>query len=279
MVLRVDAHQHFWNPARGDYGWLTPERMRLHRAFGPKELRPLLTAAGFQGTVVIQAAPTVAETEYLLGIADACDEVLGVVGWVDFENPEHLHELDRIARHPLLKGIRPMIQDIAETGWMLRPELAWAFRAMIAHDLAFDALVQPRHLQTLLALLHRHPGLRAVIDHAGKPEVTGGLDPAWAGAMAALARETSALVKLSGLVTQAGPGWEVDDLQPIVDHLLETFGPGRILFGSDWPVLTLRSEYQRWVDAAEELTEACAAGERLALFGGNAVEFYRLSPP
>jgi L-fuconolactonase len=279
MTIRIDAHQHFWNPHRGDYGWLTPELKTLYRSFGPQDLVPLLEAAGIQGTVLVQAAPSVEETEYMLGIADACSEVLGVVGWVDFEDPADLHHLDRLARHPLLKGVRPMIQDIPDVDWMLRPELEWAYRALIAHDLAFDALTFPRHLKNLRILLDRYPELRVVIDHGSKPDIARGDYDDWAQDMAALARDTTALVKLSGLVTEAGPGWQVDDLRPYVDHLLETFGAGRMIFGSDWPVVTLASNYQRWVDAAEELTQACAAGERLAIFGGNAIDFYRLTPP
>ncbi len=279
MTMRIDAHQHFWNPTRGDYGWLTPELTTLYRNFGPSDLLPLLETAGFQGCVTVQAAPSVEETEYLLGIADTCPEVLGVVGWIDFEDPADLHHLDRLARHGFFKGVRPMIQDIEEVGWMLRPELDWAFRAVIAHDLAFDALTHPKHLPNLRRLLDRHPELRVVIDHGSKPDIARQEFDDWARDMATIASETSALVKFSGLVTEAGPGWEADDLRPYVDHLLDTFGAGRMIFGSDWPVVTLASSYQRWVDAAEALTESCSAGERIAIFGGNAVGFYRLSPP
>jgi L-fuconolactonase len=277
--MRIDAHQHFWNPTRGDYGWLTPELTTLYRTFGPADLQPLLETAGFQGCVAVQAAPSVEETEYLLGIADTCPEVLGVVGWIDFEDPADLHHLDRLARHNFFKGVRPMIQDIEDVDWMLRPELDWAFRAVIAHDLAFDALTHPKHLPNLRKLLDRYPGLRVAIDHGSKPDIARQDFGDWARDTAAIASETSALVKLSGLVTEAGPGWEVDDLQPYVDHLLGTFGAGRMMFGSDWPVVTLASSYQRWVDAAEALTKSCSPGERIAIFGGNAVGFYRLSPP
>jgi L-fuconolactonase len=278
MTIRIDAHQHFWNPNRGDYGWLTPELKPLYRSFGPQDLVPLLEAAGIQGTVLVQAAPSVEETEYLLGIADTCREVLGVVGWVDFEDQTDLHHLDRLARHPLLKGVRPMIQDIPADDWMLKPELDWAFRAVIAHDLAFDALTFPRHLKNLRRLIDRYPEIRVVIDHGSKPDIARGEYDEWAADMRAIASQSSALVKLSGLVNEAGEGWQVEDLRPYVDLLLEAFGPGRIMFGSDWPVVTLASGYQRWVDAAEELTESCSAGERLAIFGGNAVDFYRLAP-
>ena len=278
MMQRIDAHQHFWNPKRGDYGWLTPERGPLFRPFGPDELRPLLEEAGVQGTVLVQAAPTVAETEYMLGLADATDFVLGVVGWFDFENPEALAEVDRLARHPKLKGFRPMIQDIADPLWMLSARLDWAYKAIIAHDLAFDALVRPQHLDALLNLLTRYPELRAVVDHGAKPAIRDRAFEDWAAAMARIAAETDAFCKLSGLVTEAEhQTWEVDDLRPYVDHLLEHFGPERLIFGSDWPVCIVAATYQRWVDTAEELTQSCSPGERMAIFGGNAAAFYRLA--
>lgn len=278
MTQRIDAHQHFWNPARGDYGWLTPELKPLYRSFGPEDLAPLLEEAGIQGTVLVQAAPSVAETEYMLGIADATPFVKGVVGWCDFASPACVEEIDRLARHPLLKGFRPMIQDIPDVDWMLRPELDPAFRALVAHDLAFDALTFPRHLDNLLLLAERYPDLRMVVDHGSKPSIRDRAFDDWARGMERMARDTGASCKLSGLVTEAAPDWTVEDLRPYVDHLLATFGAGRMIFGSDWPVCTLAASYQRWVDAAEELTQACSAGERLALFGGNAIAFYRLRP-
>jgi L-fuconolactonase len=137
-MQRIDAHQHFWDPARGDYGWLTAALPALFKPFGPEHLAPHLAAHGISGTVLVQAAPSLAETEYLLDIASRTPYVRGVVGWIDFEEPEQRHALERLARHPLLKGLRPMIQDIADPDWMLRPALDWAFKALIAHELAFD---------------------------------------------------------------------------------------------------------------------------------------------
>jgi L-fuconolactonase len=277
MTIRIDAHQHFWHPTRGDYGWLTPELKALYRPFGPDDLLPLLDEAGFQGTVLVQAAPTVAETEYMLGIADATPYVLGVVGWCDFEAADVVDEIDRLARHPRLKGFRPMIQDIEDTGWMLKPELDAAYKALCAHDLAFDALTRPRHLDNLLHLAERYPDLRIVVDHGSKPAIRSRAFDDWADSMQRVASETGAFCKLSGLVTEAGSEWSLEEIRPYTDLLLATFGAGRLIFGSDWPVCTLASSYQRWVDTAEELTAACSAGERIAIFGGNAAAFYRLA--
>ena len=272
----IDAHQHYWDPARGDYGWLTPAMTALHRRFGPADLAPRLTRHAISGTVLVQAAPSVAETDYLLAIADAAPGVLGVVGWIDFESPGDAAHLARFARHPKFRGVRPMIQDIADPDWMLGDGLTWAFEAVIAHDLAFDALVQPRHLRALRTLLARHPALRTVIDHCAKPDINGRAFASWAGEMARIAAETGAFVKLSGLVTEAGADWRAADLSPYGGHLIEAFGPGRLMFGSDWPVCLTAASYARWFAAARELTKHLTPDEQTGIFGAVARAFYRL---
>ena len=272
----IDAPQHFWDPARGDYFWLTPDLAALNRPFGPADLAPLLAEHGVAGTILVQAAPTVAETDYMLAIAAVTPSVLGVVGWVDFENPAHRAHLDRFAAHPKFKGLRPMIQDIADPDWMLRRDLDWAFAAMVECDLVFDALTHPKHLPNLLTLLKRHPALRSVIDHASKPAIARGEFQPWARDMARLAAETQAFVKFSGLVTEAGADWRIDALAPFAAHLLATFGPRRMVFGSDWPVCTLAASYGAWFKAASDLTAHLSAAESAAIFGANAARLYRL---
>lgn len=273
--MRVDAHHHLWHPARGDYGWMPPGDPVLDRPYGPSDLAPMLAARGIDATILVQAAPTVAETEYMLGLADAVPWVAGVVGWVNFEDPSARATLERLARHPRFKGVRPMIQDIADPDWMLRHDVAWGFEAVAALDLTFDALGFARHLDNFHAILTRHP-MRAVIDHAMKPDIEGGGLDDWAAGMARLARDTDARVKLSGLVTEAGAGWTIEALRPVAGHLFETFGPARIMWGSDWPVCRLRAEYGEWLDAAEALTADLNAEERAMVFGGTAATFYRI---
>lgn len=276
-MLIIDAHQHFWDPARGDYGWLTADLPALFKPFRPDDLAPHLKAYAISGTVLVQAAPSLAETDYLLDIASRTPFVKGVVGWIDFEQPDHRRELERLAQNPLLKGIRPMIQDIADPDWMLRPAFDWAYSALIAHDLAFDALVLPKHLDQLHRLIHRYPDLRVVIDHGAKPQIRDRLFEPWAGAMTRLAEETGALCKCSGLVTEAGPDWQPEDLAPYLDHLMQIFGPDRLIFGSDWPVLTLASDYARWFETVSHTIRHWSDDQQAALLGGNASRFYRLS--
>ncbi|KKK65509.1 hypothetical protein LCGC14_2973410 [marine sediment metagenome] len=274
--MRIDAHQHFWRIERGDYGWLGPDLPQLWRDFTPGDLAPLLAAEDIDGTVLVQAAPTLAETRFLLGIAASTDFVRGVVGWVDFAGPDAAQQINALAGDPWLVGLRPMIQDIADDDWMLRPELGPAFEALIARDLTFDALVLPRHLTNLSRLLDRHPAMRVVIDHAAKPEVAEGAFDDWALGMARLAGETGAFVKLSGLVTEAAPDWQPADLAPYVDHLLAVFGPERVIWGSDWPVCLLASCYARWAETALALL-GDAATHAPAIFGLNAIRAYRLA--
>lgn len=278
-MRQIDAHQHYWHPGRGDYGWMPKDDPVLARPYGPADLAPELARHGIAGTVLVQAAPTVNETEYMLGIADATPHVLAVVGWVDFERPADRAELERLAGHPKFRGVRPMIQDIPDDDWMLRPDVQWGFRAVAELGLTFDALGFPRHLGNFLTILTRYPEMRAVVDHCMKPQIRDRSPEAfrhWAGGMARIAAETGAFVKFSALVTEADPDWTVDDLRPYAEHVFEAFGPRRIMWGSDWPVCRLRCDYGRWREAAEALTAGLPAEDRARIFGGTAAEFYRL---
>ncbi len=279
MSLQVDAHQHFWHPARGDYFWMPPDHPMLTKPYGPADLKPMLERHGIARTVMVQAADTVNETEYMLGVADTTDFVAAVVGWVDFEKPGDRAQLVRLAAHPKFRGVRPMIQDIADDDWMLREDVQWGYQALIDLDLCFDALGFPRHLPNFHTILTRYPNLRVVIDHCMKPQIRDhpdGFDD-WKAGMARLAADTGACCKLSGIVTETDGGWSVEDLRPYVDHLLDVFGPGRMMWGSDWPVCQLQASYAAWRAAAEALTAELSADDRARLFGGTAAEFYRLA--
>ncbi|MCG6904750.1 MAG: amidohydrolase family protein [Rhodobacter sp.] len=239
-------------------------------------MAPFLARHGIGRTVLVQAADTINETEYMLGIADVTDSVGGVVGWVDFERRDDCKQLERLARHPKFKGVRPMIQDIADVDWMLRDDVQWGFQALVELDLTFDALGFPRHLKNFRTILRRYPEMRVVIDHCMKPQIRDRAFEDWAPGMTALARDTGAFLKLSGIVTEAGDGWQAEDLKPYVDHLLKAFGPDRIMWGSDWPVCQLQATYDRWRDVAKALTDHLGATEKARIFGGTAEEFYRL---
>ena len=273
---RIDAHLHFWRLERGDYGWLTPEMGPIHRDFLPADAAPHLDAAGVDGVVLVQAAPSEDETRFLLSLAAREPRIRGVVGWVALDAPDAPDRLAALAADPRLRAIRPMLQDIGETGWILRPELRPGLEAARELGLAFDALVKPRHLEVLPRLIERHPDLAVVIDHGAKPDIAAGAFDDWAAGMAVLASMPHVHCKLSGLVTEAGPQAGRDDLRRYVDLLLDLFGPERLIWGSDWPVCTLRCDYETWHAWARELTEHAGADAMSDIFGANAVRFYRL---
>lgn len=274
--MRVDAHQHFWSIARDDYGWLTPDMDAIYRDFGPADLSPLLADAGIDKTVIVQAAPTINETEYMLGMADATPFVGKVVGWIDSERPHDLRHLERLASHPKFSGIRPMIENIPDPEWMHRPDVAWTFDAIRDLDLTFDALGIPIHIPPFLRLFEKYPHMRVVIDHCLKPQIRDQAFDEWAQGMSRIAVETNAHCKLSGLVTEANPDWTAEDVRPYAEHIIAAFGADRVMFGSDWPVATLASDYGGWVKLAESFVPD--ASDRNKIFGDTAAKFYRIQP-
>ena len=276
-MSRVDAHHHVWRLDRGDYGWLTPALAAIHRDFSLDDLRPLLERVKVGATVLVQAAPTVAETEFLLEVARAsAGLVRGVVGWVDLTAPDAAATLERLAQNPLLKSIRPMLQDIADPEWILRADVDAQLRVIEQLGLRFDALAKLPQLPALAQMIERHPDLPVVIDHGGKPSIADRDWEPWASEIAAIADHPHVACKLSGLVTEAGVGWSPHALGAYVDHLLECFGPGRLLWGSDWPVVNLAGGYHRWARASDQLLARLTEADRSAIFGENARRFYGL---
>ena len=279
MSLRVDAHHHVWRLARGDYGWLQPSAALapIYRDFVLEDLRPLLAADDIAATMLVQAAPTEVETRFLLDVArQSRGLVQGVVGWADLESPAAIDALASLARDALLKSIRPMLQDLADPHWIAKPQVQPALGALTQLGLRFDALVKPANLRSLLEMLERHPDLKAVVDHCAKPDIAAGQWRPWADDIRTLAANTAAYCKLSGLVTEAGRDWTVARLRPYVEHVLECFGADRVMWGSDWPVLTLAADYPSWSRAADELIAQGSKAQQEAIRGGNARRFYGL---
>jgi L-fuconolactonase len=238
----------------------------------------LLAAVNIEATVLVQAAPTVSETHFLLDVAHESDGLVqGVVGWVDLAAADAVETLRTLSNDALLKSIRPMLQDLDDPDWIARPEVQPALAALAQLGLRFDALVKPRELKSLLRMLERHPELAVVIDHCAKPEIEADRWQPWADDLAAIARHSWAHCKLSGLVTEAGKAWTVDRLRRYSDHVLECFGAERILWGSDWPVVTLAATYAEWSAAAEALLAGVSTGDKDQIFGGNARRFYGLA--
>jgi L-fucono-1,5-lactonase len=275
MSMRIDSHQHFWSVSSGKALWPTPAEGPIYRDYSPADLAPHLARAHIDGSVLVQVDPTEENTRDFLRLARTHDFVLGVVGWVDFESAHAAERIAEFAADPMLAGLRPMLQIIPDTEWILQRTLAPAIESMIAHDLAFDALVRPQHLSALLTFCNRHPQLRVVIDHGAKPQIQQREFSDWARWMNRFAYETNAWCKISGLVTEAGSA-EPEVLKPYVDHLLNCFGPQRLLWGSDWPVCEGICSYGAWYGVARHLLADLAEAELDAVFGNVARDVYRL---
>nr|WP_314629826.1 amidohydrolase family protein [uncultured Janthinobacterium sp.] len=275
-MMRIDAHQHFWQLAARAGAWPPPTLAAIHRDFAPRDLAPLLARHGIAGTVLVQSLPSEADTDWLLALAADSAFIRAVVGWTDLLAPDAPARIARLAAQPRLKGLRPMLQDLADDGWIANAALAPALAAMASHGLRLDALVLPRHLPALLQCARAHPALNIVIDHAAKPPIAAAAFGAWREDMARLAALPNVYCKLSGMVTEATAAWNVDDLRPYVSHVLDAFGSERVIWGSDWPVVELAGGYDAWLAASEALLAHLPLAERARIFGLNALHFYAM---
>lgn len=276
--MRIDSHQHYWKVDRGDYPWMTPQVPVLYRDYLPADLHPLLMQYGIQKTILVQATQTAAETDFLLGLAAADDSIAGVVGWLDMEDPGFPEQFERYRKYTKFIGIRPMLQDIPDDDWILRPRVLEAIRLIADADFPFEFLTYPRHLPFVLQVLELIPGLRAVVDHISKPEIRiGKLEP-WESWMAQAAHHENLYCKLSGMITEADhQNWSANDLHPYVEHVVESFGVDRVMFGSDWPVCLLAGSYGQVIAVLRELLSSILNEDaERKIFGANAAWFYKL---
>jgi len=288
----IDAHQHFWRIGKYDCSWPTADLTAIYRDFLPEDLTPLAESAGVTGTVLVQSQESDADTDFLLGLAAESDLIKAVVGWVDLAAKHAPARMADLANHPKMRGLRPMLQGLADDSWILDPRLEPAIETMIGLGMSLDALVLTRHLPYLRLFAKRHPQLAIVIDHAAKPAIAShGLQQPtrfygktgfteWADSMSALADLPQVYCKISGLLTEATTAQGPADLKPYVDHLYSAFGAHRLMWGSDWPVLNLAqnpasSRYDAWLTMARDLLQNLGESERNAIFGGTARRFYR----
>lgn len=276
--MRIDAHQHFWTYDSAEYGWIDPATMPvLARSFGPDDLAPHLSACGLDGCVAVQARQHEGENEYLLGLAGASSLVKGVVGWVDLVQPDVDEAIERWSAHRLFKGVRHIAQG-EPAGFLLRDDFVRGVRRLARWKLSYDILIFANQLAEAAAFVDRCPGeTRFVLDHLAKPRVAAGDMEPWRSDIADLARRPNVWCKLSGLVTEADHArWTPDDLYPYMVTVLESFGPQRVMYGSDWPVCLLAASYGRVYDVAASFVSTLAGAEQAAVMGGNASQFYGL---
>ena len=280
--MRIDAHQHFWDVTRLNYAWMPAGDSVLRRNYLPDALAPILERHNFDGCVAVQANVVMEETWWLLDLADASDLIRGVVAWVDLTDPHLGHTLDQCQRRPKFKGVRHIVHDEPDLRWLLRADVVAGLRELARREIPYDLLLRPPHLPLLPELAERVPELQMVIDHIAKPLIASREMEPWARDMETASKIPGMHCKLSGMITEASDeednaNWSADDLRPYVRHVLQLFGPTRLMFGSDWPVCLLAGS---WKEALAAFTQACGPmpnDDREKILGETAQRFYRLS--
>lgn len=275
----IDAHHHLWRYTPEAYPWIADDMAVLRRDFLIADLRPSMAEAGVTGLVAVQAQQDVEETRWLLDVAGTADDILGVVGWVPLIERDVDGLLEELATHPKLRGVRHVLQDERDDRYMLRGDFNSGVSRLRGHGLTYDILIYERHLPQTLTFVDRHPKQVFVLDHVAKPRIRDCVTSPWRELMRELAKRPHVFCKVSGMATEADwQGWSDDDLRPYVDVALEAFGPKRLMFGSDWPVLTLAGSYERWLSAFRRLTSGLSDDERAWIERRTAVEAYGLRP-
>jgi len=277
MTLRIDSHQHFWRYNSDEYPWIDASRELLKVDYMPPDLAPLMQAAGIDGTVAVQARQNLRETEFLLDLADQYDFIRGVVGWVDMRADDVEAQLERLAPHPRMVGVRHIVHDEADDRFMLGGNFLRGLAKLKACDLRYDLLLFPRHLPIAIDVVQRFPEQPFVLDHIAKPFIKDGLLEPWERDIRKLAANENVWCKVSGMVTEAAwGGWTQADYVPYLDVVFDCFGIDRLMFGSDWPVCALSGSYSQVAGIVETYIAALSADEQARIMGGVASEFYQL---
>jgi len=276
-MMRIDAHQHFWVYDQREYAWIDDSMASLRRDFLPNDLKIELGRKGFQGSVAVQARQTLEETRWLLELATDASFILGVVGWVDLRSSNIRSQLEAFAGNPKLVGVRHIVQGEPNDRFLLQPEFLRGISLLEEFDLAYDLLIYPKHLPVAAEFVRRFPRQRFVLDHLAKPPIKSGSLRPWERGMRELGALPNVFCKLSGLVTEADwQNWKPEHIAPYMDVAFETFGPLRLMIGSDWPVCTLAASYPRAIDLVESYLSQHATEVQEAALGGNAQQFWKL---
>ena len=277
MISRIDSHQHFWKFDATQYGWIGADQYVLRRDFLPTDLEAELAATGIGGTIAVQAQQNIEETRWLLALADQHPFLQGVVGWAPLIDINAGATLERLAAHPKLRAVRHILHDEADDYYMLREDFNRGVAELKRFGLAYDILIFERHLPQTIEFVDRHPNQVFVMDHLAKPRVRDGLVSPWRQNMRELAKRPRVYCKVSGLITEADhTAWSEPQLFSYMNIALETFGPKRILFGSDWPVCLLAIGYSKWAEIVAKFTGQLTEEERERIWSRSAREAYQL---
>jgi L-fuconolactonase len=278
--MHIDAHQHFWLYDPREYGWIDDSMAALRRDFLPRDLKPELDRAGFQGSVAVQARQTVEETRWLLELAASSPFILGVVGWVDLQSRDVRSHLQAFAQNPKLVGIRHIAQGEPDDRFLLRPEFMRGIAALEEFDLAYDILIYTKHLKVAAEFVRQFPRQRFVLDHLAKPPIKDGSLEPWARGIEELAAFPNVMCKLSGMVTEADwQHWKPEHMTPYLDVAFRCFGPQRLMIGSDWPVCAVAAPYSRAMSVVKAYLARLSPADQEAVLGGNAQRFWKFKPP
>ncbi|WP_166825126.1 amidohydrolase family protein [Thalassoroseus pseudoceratinae] len=277
-MQRIDSHHHFWHYDPQEYGWIGPDMGVLKRDFLPADLKTEMQANGIEGVVSVQARQTVEETDALLAFADDSEWIRGVVGWVPLAAPDVTDVLARFADRPRLKAVRHVVQDEPDDRFLLRDDFNRGIAALKPFGLVYDILIYAKQLPSTIEFVDRHPEQPFVLDHIAKPTIQmAEFDQTWADLLRELAKRPNVSCKFSGVVTEVrDTEWTVETIRPYWDVALESFGPARLMYGSDWPVCLLRSEYDRWVNCVATLASEMSSDEQSNFWAGNAIRAYGL---
>ncbi len=272
----IDAHHHLWQYSREDYAWISEEMGALRHNFLGRELEQVFSQNGVSGSVAVQARQTLDETRWLLELAQSTPAIRGVVGWAPLRDSRLEEALAPLAADPKLRGIRHVIQD-EPGGFMLTPEFNRGISLLRNFGLTYDVLIYERQLPEAIEFIRRHPQQPFVLDHIAKPNIREGSVNRWKEHIQNLARLPNVTCKLSGMVTEAGSHWNEAMLRPYFDHVLECFKPQRLMFGSDWPVMTLASSYAQWLGVVRDWLSTLTADEQEWIWHRTAKEAYELT--
>jgi L-fuconolactonase len=275
--MNIDAHQHFWIYNQKDFDWIDESMAVIRRNFIPEDLQPDLKANAFDGSVVVQTRQTQEETRWLLELAEHNPSILGVVGWADLRSPDIQSRLTSLTRSPKLVGLRHVVQSEPDDRFLLRPDFLRGISALEEFGLAYDILIYPKHLPVATEFVQRFRRQRFVLDHLAKPLIKSGEISSWAKGIRALAASPNVFCKLSGLVTEADwQHWIPEHFTPYLDVAFESFGPERLMIGSDWPVCLVAASYTRAVKVVKDYVCRLSPESQAAVLGGNAARFWRL---
>jgi L-fuconolactonase len=274
----IDAHHHLWKFNKTDYPWMDESMAVLQKDYMPADLEPQLAGSGVTGTIAVQARQKLEETKWLLDLAGQNQFIKGVVGWVDICAEQLSRQLDEYSSHPLLVGVRHVVHDEPDDDFMLRPAFIKGMEKLVQHNLTYDLLIFPRHLKKAVELVSLFPDQRFVLDHMAKPFIRDGSLEPWTVDMAELGNFPNVWCKLSGMVTEAHPEqWKYEDFLPYLDSVVESFGPERLMLGSDWPVCRLAAEYEQVMDIPLRYFGDLGPDDKEKIFRLNCMECYELS--